>query len=534
MKKLITLLLCLCLVIGVAGCGTKPAATTEPASPPAAADAPAARQPELVVAISSEPSNMDITAETTDNSSVVMLGSVWEQLVTVNDDGGIICELAESYDITDDYKQYTYNLRKGVKFHDGQEMLADDVVASMNRWLDFAATADGMVGGARFEKVDDYTVTIKMVDGTAYLNELIGSFGQHAIITTEECIAEAAAAADGFIQSYVGTGPYTWVEWVSASHIELKAWDDYQPYGTDGDYSGLGGYKHAFFDTVKVRFVPDETTLNAGIQTGEYKATTGLSMTYYDSYVNDPKFTVRTDESELQAMIFNKKEGWGANPKFRQAVQALINCDDVLYSYFGNEAYYKLYSSYMFTTSSWYTEAGTEYYNQGDKEKAKALLAEAGFTTNDTFIILCASDSADFYSFAQVIQQAFKEIGFNCELMAYEWGTFAQIRNNEPDKYNAFITSFSPKLLPPLNLFLSASWAGWCTDERIQNDLAAISSATDPEVGMKTWVDLQGYMYEEYVPVVKFGASTNMTVWSSDLTGFGYTERLNWVNARPS
>jgi peptide/nickel transport system substrate-binding protein len=232
-------------------------------------------------------------------------------------------------------------------------------------------------------------------------------------------------------------------------------------------------------------------------------------------------------------MIFNKAEGWGADAKFRQAVQALLNVGDVLYAYFGDENFYKLYSSYMFTGSKWYTEAGAEFYDQGDKDKALALFAEAGFTADDTFTILCASDSQDFYAFAQVIQAQFREAGLKCDLLGYEWGTFTQIRNNEPEKYNAFITSFSPKLLPNLNLFLSASWAGWCTDERVQGDLASIATSTDVDGAMATWEALQAYMYEDYVPIVKFGASTNMTVWSADLQGVGYQEWLVWVNASP-
>ena len=528
-KKLICLLLCVGMLVSLAACG---GGGDKPADGPAKSES--GREPLLVVGTGSEPSNLDVVAETNDDGALIVLGSIYEQLMYADMDNNIKPELAESVEVSDDASQYTYHLRKGVKFHDGQEMVADDVVASMNRWLDKAGTISDMVGGARFEKVDDYTVTIKMPAGTAYLNEMIACYGQHAIITTEECIKEADAADDGMLHTFIGTGPYVWNEWVSASHVSLKAYDGYQPYGTPGDYSGWGGYKTPYYDEVRIAFVGDSNTLSAGIQTGEYMGTGSLEMSYYETYANDPNFRTQLDPTELNGVIFNKKEGWGANEKFRQAVQALVNVDDVMYAFLGNEEYYRLYSSYMFEGTAWYTEAGSEYFNQADKERAKQLFAEAGFTENDTFIILCASDSTNYMTFAQVIKQEFEEIGLNCEILSYEWGTFTQIRNNEPDKYHAFLTAFSPKVLPNLNLFLSATWAGWCEDERIQNDLTAIAQSADFDAAVEMWSDLQEYMYAEYVPIIKLGCSTNLTVWNAKVTGNVYKERTVWVNVHPA
>ena len=66
--------------------------------------------------------------------------------------------LAESYEVSEDGLEYTIKLREGVKFHNGNEMTADDVVASMNRWIEKSPKANTLIGGSTFEKVDDYTV----------------------------------------------------------------------------------------------------------------------------------------------------------------------------------------------------------------------------------------------------------------------------------------------------------------------------------------------------------------------------------------
>jgi len=556
MKKILAILLAVAMVFSLAACGAKkteetPAAETATTSESTTTEtAPIqvneavevasgryvkgenGRYPVLQYAKGAEPSNLDCTAETNDDGAIVMIGSIYEQLVYADVNNNVHPELCESYEKSDDSKTYTYYLRKGVLFHDGSEMTADDVVASMNRWLDFASTVDTMVGGARFEKVDDYTVTITMENGTAYLNEMIACYAQHAIITTEECIAEAAASADGFLQTYIGTGPYKWGEWVSADHITLLANDDYAPYGTEGDFSGWGGHKTVWFDKVVISFISDESSISAGMLTDEYDLTGALSMDYYEEYNNNENFNIMATATNLHAMIFNKKQGWGANQKFRQAVQALVNCDDCLYAALGNEDYYDLYGSYMFKGTAWYTDRGSEAYNQANKEKALELFAEAGFTADDTFTILCSTGS-DYLIYATVIQEEFREIGLNCDILTYEWGTFTQVRNNEPENYNAFMTGFSPKVLPNLNLFLSATWAGWCTDERIQNDLATIATATDFDAAVELWGDLQEYMLTESVPIVKFGCTNDFTVWRTDLTGVDYKEWAIWINAHP-
>ena len=149
------------------------------------------------------------------------------------------------------------------------------------------------------------------------------------------------------------------------------------------------------------------------------------------------------------------------------------------------------------------------------------------------FRILVRTDVSDFFAQAQVIQEELRGIGVNCELVAYDASTYSDVRNNHPEAWDAFITNFGPKVLPNMNLFLSASWAGWCVDDRIQNDLAAIAAGTDLEAAQQTWADLQAYMYEEFVPVVKFGTNNLSGVCSSGITGAFIMERLVWVDAHP-
>ena len=543
MKKQLSVLLILALCLAVlSGCGSSSgsstaAATAAPAQTGGTADsaqAPAAAGPRVLnIALDGQPEHLDVAMSTMDIASEVVYGSVFEKLVAFDGQNRVIPELAESWEVTEENTVYTYHLRQGVKFHNGAEMKAADAAASMNRWIDAAANAQTLTGEARFTVVDDYTIEIRLDPGTLYLNEMIAGLGQQAVIMPASVI-EAVGAGE-LVKEYIGTGPYVFDEWRADQYIRLKAYADYQPYGVQGDYGGWGGYKTAWYDEVNFYFPGDNATVVSGMQTGEFDISDRLNADDFDTFADNADYTIFSAEAEMPMLIFNKSQGAGSDPVVRQAVQAVINCEDLLFAAYGSDDFYKLYSSYMFEDSAiWYTEAGSDKYNQNDPEAAKALFAQAGWKDSDTFRILVRTDVSDFYAQAQVIHDELRSIGVNCELVAVDASSYSDIRNNHPESWDAFITSFGPKVLPNMNLFLSASWAGWCTDERIQKDLAAIAAGTDLDAARQTWEELQRYMYEEYVPVVKFGSTRLSGVSSSAVQGAFIKERLVWIDARPA
>ena len=138
----------------------------------------------LHIAISQQAPSLDLHKNSTLCARQIMDGTVWEKLVTQNANAEPVPELCERYEVSDDGKTITFYLRKGVLFHDGTEMTADDVTASMNRWIEGFSSAASTVGDARFETVDDSTV-ISMVElglGYSILSELILEGRQDNII----------------------------------------------------------------------------------------------------------------------------------------------------------------------------------------------------------------------------------------------------------------------------------------------------------------------------------------------------------------
>ena len=103
---------------------------------PAAAAPAASGLKELTLAVDSEPSTLDSVMDTSDDCALIATGAVFEKLVECSAEDDIILELAESFEVSEDATEWTYHLRQGIKFHNGKEMTSEDVVASLNRWLD--------------------------------------------------------------------------------------------------------------------------------------------------------------------------------------------------------------------------------------------------------------------------------------------------------------------------------------------------------------------------------------------------------------
>jgi len=113
------------------------------------------------IAVTAQPPTLD-SAMTVSQVALNTALYIFEQLYTLNADYEPVPMLAESVDISDDGLTYTFRLRQGVKFHNGKEMTAEDVVASMNRWLVTSSRAKSLLSGSNFEEVDPYTVKLTL------------------------------------------------------------------------------------------------------------------------------------------------------------------------------------------------------------------------------------------------------------------------------------------------------------------------------------------------------------------------------------
>lgn len=522
-SKIISALVIGCLAVSLlTGCGSKESSSTGGEESASVDTSEAATKDAIHVAVNAAPATFDLFTSTAMQAQWMFTGTVFESLVTINSNYEIKPELAESFTVSDDATTYTYKIRQGVKFHNGEEMTVADVIASLNHWKDVYADAAAVCGDSVFESTDDTTVTITLPTSYLYLNELMVKGSQRAIIVPESVI-EGIDSETGNIQQYIGTGPYMFTEWETDRYILLTKFDDYSPYGEEGDLDGYYGYKVAATKEIYYDIVTDVATRTAGIQSGEYDFVCSMNVDDYATFNSDEYQIFAETTTQQLIMVYNKRAGIASDATIRQAVNAALNCDDILRAAYVEDDFISYSPSLVLQSgSTWYTEEGSDNYNQNDAEKAKELLRDAGYS-GDAFRILVSNAYSDFYNAALVIQQNLESAGMTVELNVVDWATYQTLSKDET-AFDAYITSCSIKSIPTQLYYLGES-AGWTTDDSKLVELKEkINTSVDKDDAVATWKELQEYCMSEYVPVSILGGKALYNVSSTKVQNEYYFE----------
>ena len=309
----------------------------------------------LIVAVPAAPPGLDTHVSTAQNiADAARL--IFENLVTVDSEFNVQPMLAESWEQSEDRKTTTFNLRKGVHFHNGKEMIAEDVIASLERWFRISSLGSDEFEGATLKAEDDYTVVLEMPQVmSAALSTLAYGGGNFASIMPKEMID--IAPDDGAVE-YIGTGPFKFDEWKQDQYIYLARNEDYQP--IDAPYDGLYGKKEALVEGIKFVFVPDASTRVAGIQTGEYDIITDAHFDMVAQLDANPEIEVSISPYAELNIFYNKTRSPFNDVRVREAVAAAIDKTDILQASFSNEDYYIMDHSLMmnYQAALWSSDAG--------------------------------------------------------------------------------------------------------------------------------------------------------------------------------
>lgn len=481
----------LCLIVLV-GCSGNKTTSESPKKEPAVQSGGT-----LNVAINTQPTTLD--AHVTTATIVSYLSRhIYEQLVAFNSAYEVVPMLAESIDESEDGKTYTFNLRKGVKFHNGKEMKAEDVVASLKKWQTTSTKAKALLANATFAEIDEYKVELKLPEKIYGILTVFADISQSAFIMPKE-IADAAEPTGA--AEYIGTGPFKFTEWKQDQYIQVNKFDEYSP--VDLPTNGLSGKKEALVDEIKFHIVTDNSTRVAGLQTGQYDVGISLPADNYDMLDSNPNIQTKIDLMGPVGLIYNKKDRIFSKEKMRQAVNAALDMDSIMLAAFSNEKFYRLDHGHMVVEQkAWYSDAGKENYNINDLEKAKVLLKEAGYN-GEEIRILATRDYDYMYNSAVVIKEQLAKIGVNVKMDVFDWATLLDIRS-KPSEYDAFITAFPKAMTPAQILYLGSEWPGWTNDPQISELIQEVNGANNETEAKKAWDKLQERIYE-YLPISKFG-----------------------------
>lgn len=462
------------------------------------------------VAMQAQPNSLDPHMTTADATAQVAR-NVFEQLLALNSGYQYSPMLAKSFEQSADGLTFTFHLREGVKFHNGKTMTAEDVVASLEKWIT-TNSKKAMFEGHTLAAPDEHTVVLTMAKKAYGVLEALADNGQFAGIMPKE-IVEAADATG--VTEYIGTGPFKFAEWSRDQFVRLVRNDDYQP--LDGAPDGLVGNKSAHADELIYYFVSDPSTRIAGIMTGEYDAADSLPIDSYEQVRGNSDLDILRRSLNLVA-IYNKKEGIFANPAMRKAANAALDSEAIMLAVQSFPEFFRLDSSYMYQEqANWHSVAGADQYSQHNLELAKKYLAEAGYG-GEPVRILTSKSHAHLFNSSVVIQQQLTAAGINAQLDAFDWPTVLEHRG-KPADWDMTVTGFPLVLSPTQLLYLSPNWAGWTDDATIKEMIGRINASTSLDEAKAVWQELQGYCWEDYLPVSKLGDRIAYDAYTKRLVG---------------
>ncbi len=471
-------------------------------------------------ALASEPGTLDMQLSTGVNEGTIAC-NVFQGLFSFNADFAPQPELAQSLDLDPSGTVATFHLRRGILFHNGQEMKAEDVVASLNRWGQYGATAKALwslVTGVAAP--DEYTVVLTLSQPfgpmTTYLANDVGG-----PLIYPKALVEAAGNKPLPPSSYVGTGPYRFVEWKSGNYILLERYDRFVSLDTPS--SGHAGKKTAYFDKLQFFFVPDNNARLVGIQAGTYD--------YVVDIPNDLLASVEGNKNVVPILInhppiypialVNNKQGISTNAGIKRAMLTALDMEEIMLAGYGDPKFWSLNASYFAPGIRWYTpDEGLGLYDAADPVKARAMAQEAGYK-GEPIRIIVAGDMTAQYNQAVVVMSQLVKAGFNVSLQVYDKATFFAIRNakDNPEWELAF-SFYSTTPDPSIVLMLSPTYAGWWDSPKIQTLRTEVNQLTDFDVRYAKWQEIMDLWYEE-IPAIKFGDAFQLHLIRSEIGG-GY------------
>lgn len=330
-----------------------------------------------------------------------ILFNVYEGLYKPTSSGDFVPAVAEECVVSDDGLTYTFTLRDGVLFHNGTAVEAADVVYSFNTCaattIDTslaAALSDVAAVTAEDEKTVSVTLNSPNSDFLAYVTSVY--------IVPDDYTEQATAP--------VGTGPFRYVSRSVQENVVLEKFSDYWGEG-------------AKVDRVTLKIYEDSTTLMTALNSGAVDLVMHLTVAQTQN-LSDQYTVLEGTMNLVQALYLNNAEKPFDDVRVRQALCYAVDVDSILELTADGHGT-KLGSSMYPAFTKYFDDSLTDYYSY-DPEKAKTLLAEAGYPNGFAMTITVPSNYTPHVDVAQVLVEQLAAVGITAQLQEVEWNTWLQ------------------------------------------------------------------------------------------------------------
>lgn len=390
MRKRVISLLLLCAIL-LTGCG---GGTTQDSKNGGSTTTSA--KDSIIVGIDADAMSMDPLA-INDVTTMSILSNIYEPLVRVNAKNEVLPALAESWEISEDGLTYTFHIRKGVKFHNGDPLTMEDLKWSIEAQIKSSYTGPYISCIDKVDIIDEDTISIVLQYPYSPFLTLCGTYTY--------AMKESHYKDHDMALKPIACGPYKFVSWTSNDRIVLEAFDEY--------YKGKAPIKNLTFKVIE-----NKTSAAIALESGDVDVYLNVAETDVGTLKANPKLTV----SEIPASAFyylglNTEDEVLKDVRVRQAIAMAID----------REALIKGVMDGFAVETKTFIQKGLPGYVEGfdplpyDIEGAKKLLSDAGYPNGlDLTITVPESRSAH----AQIIQASLKKANINLKINLTESGAF--------------------------------------------------------------------------------------------------------------
>lgn len=509
-KKLAAMLLAAVLALSLVACqsGGSDTPTTGGSSAPGAtsdSSAPATQPDEdkdtsLVMTVTAEIITLDPQVNAGGTSANTVRQNMFEALARVTSDGSIEPVLATDWEVDETNTVWTFYLREGVIFHDGETFTASDVKATFDRFKsnDESTRAYYYTNIVEVKIVDDYTVQFVTDSPQSNFLHIIAYDGSYIMST------KSLERTNEEIGKYpIGTGPYMFKESTANESVTLVRFDDY--WGEKPEVTEL-----------KFITVSEVATRVNMLRAGEADLITGITDEDLEYFKGDDNFAIMYGESNrVGHLAMNSHRPGLDNLLVRQAVQYAINREAIVTGILGDRG--SVANSVIAPLTYGYSDS---YPYEYDPDKARELLTEAGYADGElTFVI--QSPGGRYYKDEEccmAIARMLQDVGINASVEVNDWATFTS-KVRVPDEENTvdmwwmgwesgtgeaskiLNIVFTPENFPP------TGWNAMFFDNAEYNALAAsVLSIMDETEQLAVYAQMQDIIAENavWVPVTVY------------------------------
>jgi peptide/nickel transport system substrate-binding protein len=465
---------------------------------------------------------------TTETATRAFALSVFESLYSVDEKLMPHPQMAAGHTVEDDGRRWVIRLRDGLRFHDGEPVLARDCAASISRWM--KRDAVGRTLALRLDALeapDDQTLVFRLHKPFPQLPFALGKAQPNMLPVMPARLASTDPSQQ--VSELIGSGPFRFVpdEFSAGSFAVMARFEGYRP--RDEIPNGTSGGRRALLDRVEWHAIPDPATAVSALLKGE--------MDWVETPLPDLLPRLRQNREivvdicdphgNYPLLRPNHVSGPTANVAVRRAIMAALDPTEIMHAVTSGEPGTSTAPVGCFLPGS-ASDSRTGMERLGPKDPAviKAMLRDAGYA-NERLVLLHAADFAPVHAMWLVIAARLAEAGFNVDDQVMDQATVVTRRNNResPDKGGwSLLIANAPAadhLSPMVALGLrtgAAAWIGWPTDPAVEGLREQWIGSADPDEQKRLAAEIQGIALADvlYAPL---GHYLQKSAWRSNVSG---------------